>query len=431
MKNAIESDTPPVNRLFSHVQLNDNQLTHQPGSVWGSIAFVAGTTVGAGILALPAVTLPSGVVPSTTLLIGVWVYALVAGLLIAEVTLNAIRANGNLNNNILLMVANILGTPMAVIANLAYIFMHYAMLVAYVAEGGGIIGSVLSQLSLGNIPIWMGGITFTFMFGGMIYICKDRLIEKINGFLVTIVIISFIGLFLLGATQVHPEQLQFRDWTAVSPAISVMLVAMFYHNIVPVVVTQLEGDVLKIRQAIIIGSLIPLIMFLAWNAVILGSVSYDTAKGGLDPLVLLRQGNGGEALGVLISVFSEFAIATSFIGFTYSLLDFFQKFFQRILPKQSYGRLPLISLVLVPPLSLGVLRPDIFFTALDYSGTYSISILIGIIPALICWQQRKKLMFHKSLVPGGKITLVTMIVITFLIIFRQFLVSSGILDFRF
>ena len=46
---------------------------HAPGSVGGAIALVAGTTVGAGMLALPAVCETAGFVPSTTALILCWV----------------------------------------------------------------------------------------------------------------------------------------------------------------------------------------------------------------------------------------------------------------------------------------------------------------------------------------------------------------------
>ena len=45
-------------RLFSN--LDAETLEHRPGSVVGSISLVAGTTVGAGILALPAVTEAAG-----------------------------------------------------------------------------------------------------------------------------------------------------------------------------------------------------------------------------------------------------------------------------------------------------------------------------------------------------------------------------------
>lgn len=54
------------------------------------------------------------------------------------------------------------------------------------------------------------------------------------------------------------------------------------------------GDVVKIRKAVIGGSLAPLVMFLLWNAVILGTVSNDAglvaeATGGVfDPLQVIK-----------------------------------------------------------------------------------------------------------------------------------------------
>ena len=59
-----------------------------PGTVIGSAALVAGTTVGAGILALPAKTLAAGLAPTATPLIGGWLFMAATGLLIAEVDLN-------------------------------------------------------------------------------------------------------------------------------------------------------------------------------------------------------------------------------------------------------------------------------------------------------------------------------------------------------
>lgn len=43
-----------VTTLYSN--LSSHTLVHEAGTVWGATALVAGTTVGAGILALPAVT---------------------------------------------------------------------------------------------------------------------------------------------------------------------------------------------------------------------------------------------------------------------------------------------------------------------------------------------------------------------------------------
>ena len=44
-----------------------------------AIVLVAGTTVGAGILALPAVTQAAGFVPSTVALTGAWMYMATTG----------------------------------------------------------------------------------------------------------------------------------------------------------------------------------------------------------------------------------------------------------------------------------------------------------------------------------------------------------------
>ncbi|MBW4634795.1 MAG: tyrosine transporter [Iphinoe sp. HA4291-MV1] len=428
MKVVLKSDTPQVTRLFSNLELYGNKLSHQPGSVLGNTALIAGTTVGAGILALPAVTLPSGVVPSTVLLIAVWLYTLVSGLLIAEVTLSTMRLVGRPSLGLLIMVERTLGKLGARVAGCAYLFLHYALLVAYVAQGGEILVSAVEKmLGVQNVlSPWVGTTAFTLLFGGIMYLGRERFVEKLNSAFVAIVLASFLGLLLLGATQLETSSFSFQNWSALPPAVSVMFVALFYHNVVPTVVTQLEGDAYKIRQSIFIGSVIPLIMFLAWNVVILESISPDMVQGisagrtVFDPLQILRNGGAGEWLGVLVSVFSEFAIVTSFIGFVYGLLDFFKDISA---PNEPFKRLALYSLVLFPPMSLGALNPNIFLAALDYAGTYSISVLAGILPALMTWKQRQeqKQSNHTSqlLVPGGKVTLIVMISVALVVIGKQ------------
>ncbi|TAF09652.1 MAG: tyrosine transporter [Nostocales cyanobacterium] len=430
MKTVLKSESQQITRLFSHLEFDGDKLHHQPGSLLGSTALIAGTTIGAGILALPAVTLPSGILPSTALLITVWVYTLFSGLLIAEVTLNLMRLEGIANIGFLAIVEKTLGKAGARIAGATYLFMHYALLVAYISKGGDILVSTFTKIAgLENLlPNWVGTTTFTLLFGGILYLGKEKFIQKLNSVFVAIVIISFMGLLFLGVGQVKSSQFLVQNWHAVGSAVSVICVALFYHNVVPVVVTQLEGDIPKIRKSIIIGSGIPLIMFLAWNAVILGSVSPDilhnNSQSGdvFDPLQILRGGGAGELLGLVLTVFSEFAIITSFIGFVYGLVAVFKDISQ--ITKSELSRLPIFSLVLLPPMSLGTINPTIFFTALDYTGIFSISVLGGIIPAIMSWQQQEK---HKltngiyhSLIPGGKITLIVMITVALALIVKQF-----------
>lgn len=427
---VLQSNEEQVTRLFSHLEFDGKQLNHQPGSVLGSTAFIAGTTVGAGVLALPAVTIASGVVPSTVLMIGIWVYALVAGLLMAEATVKTMRLIGRSNVNILAMVENSLGFLGARIAGGAYLFLNYALVIAYIAEGGKILGDAIAQLlNIQNVlPEWVGATAFTFLFGGLMYVGRERFIEKLNSAFVAIVLMSFLGLLLVAGGQVKTTQFVLQNWSAIGGAVSVIFVALFYHNVVPVVVNQLEGDRDKIRQSIVIGSAIPLIMFLAWNAVILGSISPEMiqktfdSKAIFDPLQILRAGGAGEWLALLVSVFSEFAIVTSFIGIMYGFLDFFREI---ILIKQhkSTSRLPLYSIILLPSITFGAINPGIFFTALDYAGTFSVSILVGIMPALIIWKQREEQQLlggiNQPFVPGGKVTLIVMIGVALSILVKE------------
>ncbi|KAJ8450573.1 hypothetical protein Cgig2_020210 [Carnegiea gigantea] len=80
-------------RLFSN--LNQATLKREPGSLSSSIFLVAGTTVGAGILAIPAVTQASGFLASAVACIGCWIFMVVTGLLIAEVNVNTMCELGS------------------------------------------------------------------------------------------------------------------------------------------------------------------------------------------------------------------------------------------------------------------------------------------------------------------------------------------------
>ena len=169
-------------------------------------------------------------------------------------------------------------------------------------------------------------------------------------------------------------------------------------------------------------------MFLAWNAVILGCMTPDILQhnGGnesiFDSTPNSATGPLGEWFAMLLAIFSEFAIVTSFIGVTYGLADFFKDI--SVITKSEISRLPLYSLVLLPPLSLGTFNPTIFFHALEYTGTFSVSILGGIMPALMSWKQSQTPEFansnYQTLVPGGKITLIFIIIGAIFLIGRQF-----------
>ena len=72
------------------------------------------------------------------------------------------RTEGRPNIGLLGVVDKILGKVGARIASGAYLFMHYALLVAYISEGGEILGSAAAKIwSVQILPTWVGTTTFT------------------------------------------------------------------------------------------------------------------------------------------------------------------------------------------------------------------------------------------------------------------------------
>ncbi|KAJ8450571.1 hypothetical protein Cgig2_020208 [Carnegiea gigantea] len=211
---------------------------------------------------------------------------------------------------------------------------------------------------------------------------------------------------VVASGDLHWEALLKANFEAVPSSIPVIALAFVYQNVVPVLCTNLEGDLSKVRTAIILGTAIPLLLFLVWNGVILGTITNvdsDVQKI-VDPLEQLRSSNG--LVGPIVEIFSLLAIGTSYIGFVLGLADFIADLLN--LPTGQSKSLPYL-ITLLPPLVLALLDPEIFFKALDFAGTYGVLVLFGILPAAMTWSDRYSTSpeFPKvgPLVPGGKLTL--------------------------
>jgi Tryptophan/tyrosine permease family len=89
-----------------------------------------------------------------------------------------------------------------------------------------------------------------------------------------------------------------------------------YHDLIPVVVTLLRGDRNLVQRALLLGSALPLAMFLGWNMVALAQPPLLEAMdpaGRWDPVQQMME-SGGLAVGGAVACFSVLAITTSFLG---------------------------------------------------------------------------------------------------------------------
>ena len=215
---------------------------------------MAGTTVGAGVLALPAATVSVGFIPSTAALIVADVLMTTAGLLIAELTLNQIGRTGRPGLGLLELYQNNLGAAWGAVGCAAYFFLHYAMMVAYIAQGGA---NLQAFLGSDLLPGGTSQLAFATFVGASLLVAKPSWIENVNNAMVLAVGASFLGIVGIGA--------QSADWSALTDAANqhpegiiscfpILFLSLVYQNVVPTVVNNLEGDRTKITQSIVMGT---------------------------------------------------------------------------------------------------------------------------------------------------------------------------------
>jgi len=424
-----EYETGEVTRVFSSLKYDridgdDNgkiTATHDAGSVFGGASLVAGTMVGAGILALPSATSPVGFIPSTGAMGVGWLYMTMSGLLIAELSINRLGQSGKPGQGMLDLYEDSLGEKFSKVGSTAYFGLHYCLLVAYIAQGGANLNAFFGFDGMG-LPTGTPQAVFATTIGLGLYVATPATIEAANKVFVSVLAIVFLGIIGLGAgtadfqtlldpVNQHPDK--------VVDALPIIFLSLVYHNVVPTVVNQLEGDRSKITKAIIYGTSVPTLMFLAWNAVVLGNVGLDaSATGAVDPVALLQAsasaGGSGAILSNLVTTFSSLALVTSLIGFVYGLLDGWTDVFGLPTEGPTYEKwkAPLFGLVFLPPLALSLTDPDIFFTALDYGGAFGVSTLFLILPPIMVWKQRygddEQNLLTKPMVPLGKLPLGSM-----------------------
>lgn len=395
-----EIDSGEVSRMFSALEYSRSEqegtrAAHASGSVLSAISLVAGTMVGAGILALPTATAAVGFLPSTVAMGIAWFYMTMSGLLIAELCLNRMGQSGRPGQGLLDLFQDSLGPKWGKLGSTAYFFLHYAVMVAYIAQGGVNIDGVLSAVGLDELANvrGIGQLSFASVVGLSLYASTPAMVEKFNNVLVLALAASFVGIIGYGAqtadfgslvdlSNQHPEQ--------VANAFPIIFLSLVYQTVVPTVVNQLEGDRSKITTAIIGGTSIPTLMFVAWNAIIIGNVA-GADLSTIDPVAMLQSaGEGGELLGTLVTAFSSLALITSLIGFTYGLRDALTDVFK--LPQEGPAfdkwKAPIFGAIFIPPLALSVANPDVFYNALEYGGAFGVSTLFLVLPPIMVWSQR-------------------------------------------
>ena len=166
-------------------------------------------------------------------------------------------------------------------------------------------------------------------------------------------------------------------------AIPVIFTSFGFHGSIPAIVNYLDGNTPSLRKAIIIGSSIPLIVYVFWQIVTLGVVSQDTLieNQGLSGLIAtlstkVHQSNLSQTIGV----FADLALLTSFLGVSLGLFEFLGDTFNK--KKESSNRVIIGAITFLPPMGFALFYPQGFIMALGYAAI-SLAVLAIFLPVLM------------------------------------------------
>ncbi|MDN3508073.1 MAG: aromatic amino acid transport family protein, partial [Simkaniaceae bacterium] len=161
--------------------------------------------------------------------------------------------------------------------------------------------------------------------------------------------------------------------------------------------------------AVIVGTLIPLVVYLLWQWLIIGALDASTLenvmKQGMPVTVALQNVTKYPMVAPLATAFALFAIITSVLGVSFSLVDFLGDGL-KIKRRVGWARIFLTLMTFIPPLVIAATRPDIFDDALGVAGGFGEAYLNGLLPIALVWAGRYRLKIRdKHLLPGGKASL--------------------------
>lgn len=395
--------------------------------ILGSALMIAGTTIGAGMLAMPLTSAGIGFGATLLLLFGLWLLLTYTGLLFMEVYQTAKRPDVGVAT----LAEQYFGMPGRIAATASLLILLYALLAAYITGGGslfsGLLADVFDSETLSESGrLQLSVIFFTIMLGAFVIIG----IKGVDGltrllFIGKIATFIFVLLMLIPNVQLKNLVESPIDNRLIVAAVPIFFTSFGFHVIMASINTYLDADIRRIRIAILIGTAIPLTAYVLWQLATHGVLSQgefvqilqsDPSLNGL--VNATRQITGSVFLGEIVRLFSGLALITSFLGVALGIVECVGDLLKRV--RLPASRPLLAVLTFVPPLIFALFYPNGFIAALGYAGLlfafYGLILPIG-----MAWRARR---LHPDLpyrVAGGNIALIISLIMGIIIMVIPFL----------
>lgn len=384
---------------------------------------IAGTTIGAGMLALPLASAGIGFSTSLMIMIALWAFMAYTALLMIEVHQHA-EQDATLHT----LAKQFLGTKGKWVASFAMMFLFYALCAAYIAGGGAQFGERIASFTGIEVSSTTATLLFTLIVAAIVTV-GTATVDKVNRvlFLIKIVAMALVLTFLApNVTESYLLSMPVEQGLVIA-AIPVIFTSFGFHGSIPAIVNYLDGHTPSLRKAILIGSAIPLIIYIFWQVVTLGVVNQSTLleNQGLSALIAtlsttVHQSNLGQAIGI----FADLALLTSFLGVSLGLFEFLGD----TIKKRTNGnsRLLVGLVTFLPPMGFALFYPQGFIMALGYAAI-ALAVLAIFLPIMMAKKARSQAEESHYQVIGGNAGLVASSAIGVMIIGAQILITIGVL----
>ena len=392
----------------------------------GSTLLVAGTMIGAGMLAMPLTSAGIGFGFTLVLLLGLWALLTFSALLFVELYQTAESDAG-----IGTLAEQYFGKAGRIIATAVLIIFLYALIAAYVSGGGSLLKDLLPE-SFGNkVSILL----FTVIFGSFIVIGTHS-VDKINRVLFFVMLAAFAVVLSLMLPEIKFDNLMATpiDNALIISASPVFFTAFGFHGSIPSLNKYLDGNVKALRISILAGSAITLCAYILWQMSTHGLLTQneflqilkeDATLNGLVKATLAI--TGSNMIAGAVKLFSTLALVTSFLGVGLGLLECIEDLLKRSF-NISAGRIPLGLMTFIPPLVFALFYPEGFILALGYAGQM-FAFYAVVLPVSLVWKARRA---HTNLpykVWGGNLTLIIVLILGVIITSIPFAIRVGYLPF--
>ena len=396
----------------------------------GSTLLVAGTMIGAGMLAMPLTSAGIGLTATVFLLIGLWAVLTFTALLFVELYQTADSDAG-----IGTLAAQYFGKAGRIISTAVLIVFLYALIAAYVNGGGSLLMDLLPAMGDKDTMNKIAVLVFTIFFGSFIVIGTHS-VDKINRVLFFVMIATFILVLALMLPNIKFDNLMAMpiDNALIISASPVFFTAFGFHGSIPSLNKYLDGNVKSLRIAILVGSGITLFAYFLWQLSTHGLLSQNeflqilredaTLNGLVKATLEITQ---SPIIANAVKIFSTLALVTSFLGVALGLLECIED-----LLKQSFnihaGRMSLGLMTFIPPVLFSLFYPEGFILALGYAGQM-FAFYAVVLPVALVWKARSIYPNLPYRVWGGKALLVIILMLGVIITSIPFAIRAGYLPF--